>query len=128
MPTNENGGQLCVSLIENYGVCGRRLTHPIHQKLGITPLEHSFFRERSGVEEEMVLSRRNIKKIARRSGQSRLDLERMRQLAKKQGRILTLKYDVVPEEVDPEILKTLGGVEAPIVIMDETQGFDDGIR
>lgn len=120
MPTNENNEQVCVSLIEGYGVCSRRREHPIHQPLGITPLEHTFEREKSGVEEEMVLSRRNIKKIARRSGQSRQDLERMRQLAKKQGRVLTLKYDVVPEELPQGIQ----GVEPKLVIVDEVQDGD----
>ena len=61
-----------------------------------------FERERSGVVEVCKLSRRNIKKIAKRSGQNPLDLERMRKvlLLKKDSMIVT--YDVLPEIVAEE--------------------------
>lgn len=99
---NEKGEQICISLIEGYGVCSRPQSHPIHQKLGITPLEHPYEREKSGVVEEMKLTKRTIKLIARRSGQEPQELERMRKLAQLQKRRLTLKYDVLPEVVAAE--------------------------
>jgi len=99
---NDKGEQVCVSLIPNYGVCTRPQSHPIHQPLGVSPLEHSYEREKSGVVEEVRLSRRNIKTIAKRSGQHPQELERMRKLAKLQKRTLVLKYDVLPEVIKAE--------------------------
>lgn len=99
---NSKGEQTCVALIHEYGVCTRPQSHPIHQQLGITPLEHPFDREKSGVIEEVKLTKRNIRRIAQRSGQHPQELERMRQLARVQKRTLTLKYDVLPEIVAAE--------------------------
>lgn len=85
----------CTALVENYGVCSRPKDHIVHAMLGISPVEHPYHRELRGPLEEMKLSRRNIKKIARRSGKSVDELEVMRQVAKKKGRQITVRYEVV---------------------------------
>lgn len=102
MSVNENNEQTCISTIPEHGTCGRTAYHPIHAQLGMTPLEHSFERAKSGVTETKKLTRRNERIIAARSGQNAGDLRRMRMVAKLQGRTLTLKYDVIPEIVEAE--------------------------
>lgn len=85
----------CHAEVPGYGTCGRKESHVVHQMLGISEVEHLFKRETTGEVEKMRLSKRNIKKIARRSGKTEDELEMMRQVAKKQGRVLTLQYEVV---------------------------------
>ena len=92
MPRDDLGRELCVELIDDYGVCSRTAEHIVHKMMGLSEREHLFKREEVGEYEEMLLTKRNIRKIARKSGKQIRDLEIMRQAAKLKGKTLTVKW------------------------------------
>lgn len=99
---NDNGEQICVHYIVDHGQCRRPATHPIHEPRGVSPFEHHFEREKSGVIEETALTKKNVKFIAKRSGQSVEAIEKMRKLMLLKKKQPTLKYDVAPEALMAE--------------------------
>lgn len=104
----------CVQFVEGYGMCEKPRQHVVHAMLGVSPVEHPFVGPATKNVEEMRLSRRNVKRIAARSGKSVDELETMRQVAKKQGRVLTLRYEVVHTPTTGVL-----GFRADRVIVDE---------
>jgi hypothetical protein len=90
----------CEHLIDGHGVCSRRQEHPIHLPLGLSAHEHKFKRstlqDDKRVFEVSVLSKRNIKEIAKRSGKSRHDLEIIRQASRVKGKKPKVRYELQP--------------------------------
>jgi hypothetical protein len=89
----------CQQFVDGHGKCGRPENHIVHMNHNISPVEHAFLAPLKGDEvEEMKLSRRNVKIIARRSGKDPDELEVMRQVRKKQGKgNAILRYKVVAD-------------------------------
>lgn len=85
MPLNEEGQQLCVELINDYGVCSRTRDHVVHASMEISPREHSFKAERSEIVETSTLTNQNLRRISERSGMTVGELEI---LMKTRGEIL----------------------------------------
>lgn len=103
----------CEFIVEGYGPCGRPADHIVHRHMGISEREHDFTRAKSGIKETATLSKRNLKRVARRSGRSLRELEVMRQVGIKKGKKITVEYDVVPTAIQGD------GLKADRVIMGE---------
>lgn len=75
MPQNADGRELCVELINDYGVCSRLKEHVVHAQMGYSPREHNFKAERSEIKETSTLTHQNLERIAYRSGMGMGELE-----------------------------------------------------
>jgi hypothetical protein len=96
-PLNESA---CEHLIDGHGVCSRRQEHPIHLPLGLSALEHKFKRstlnDEKKVFEVAVLTKRNLKEVAERSGKSVHDLQLIREMTRIKGKKPKVRYELQP--------------------------------
>lgn len=84
---------LCVHLIEDYGVCSKPRAHLVHQANGISEREHQFEAPEETQYDSAVLSKRNLKKVAKASGTSVEDLEIIRQRGILLGKKMTVRWE-----------------------------------
>lgn len=88
---------LCTHDTGDLGICNRPQGHPIHTPLGLSAYEHRYVKPVTAEDKtvEMVvvtLSKKNIKKIAKESGKTVLELEWMRQMGRAKGKTYTVRY------------------------------------
>lgn len=83
-----------------HGICGRLQGHPIHMPHGLSPFEHKYKApegEQEGrIYEVTVLSKRNLKDVAKRSGKDVEELDAIRRVQRRKGRVPKVKYALAP--------------------------------
>lgn len=95
---DENGNLTCIYEIPGYGTCGKLRDHLVHSGIGISMREHPFKRLLVGKVKEVKLSKRNLKRVARESGRTVRELEIIRLAGLKQGKKMTVRYEMTGDD------------------------------